>query len=197
AEGLRAIHAAGLVHRDLKPGNIIVASDGPRIIDFGIARALDAATVTATGMMLGTVPYMSPEQLNLGEIGPASDIFSLGGVLAFAATGQAPFDAPSVGAMVLRITLQEPDLSGVPADLLPTLTHCLAKDPAARPTPTQLTTTLSQPPPAGPTPGQPAPAQLSAALSQPTPGQPTPSQLAPVQLAPGQPAPGQPATGQP
>ncbi|MQY05433.1 WD40 repeat domain-containing serine/threonine protein kinase [Actinomadura macrotermitis] len=145
AEGLRAIHAAGLVHRDLKPGNIIVSSDGPRIIDFGIARALDAATMTATGMMLGTVPYMSPEQLGLDEIGPASDVFSLGGVLVFASTGKAPFDAPSVGAMVMRIATSQPDLAGVPADLLDHLTRCLAKDPAARPAPAELTTLLTAP----------------------------------------------------
>src|ERR1700733_13701381 len=91
AEGLAAIHAHGLVHRDLKPGNVIVAEDGPRIIDFGIARAVDATGLTSTGTVVGTFSYMSPEQVRGDPVLPASDVFSLGCVLGFAATGRPPF----------------------------------------------------------------------------------------------------------
>ncbi|WP_344984079.1 serine/threonine-protein kinase, partial [Thermobifida alba] len=93
AEGLAAIHGCGLVHRDFKPGNIILAADGPRIIDFGIARPTDASTMTQTGAVIGTLSYMSPEQIGGSPVGPASDIFSFGTVLAFAATGRSPFAA--------------------------------------------------------------------------------------------------------
>ena len=95
AEGLNAIHAAGVVHRDLKPANVLLAEDGPRVIDFGISRAVDASALTHTGLVVGSPGYMSPEQAEGREAGPPSDIFSLGAVLAFAATGQGPFGTGS------------------------------------------------------------------------------------------------------
>ncbi|MFD8141873.1 WD40 repeat domain-containing serine/threonine protein kinase [Streptomyces sp. NPDC059708] len=133
AEGLAAIHRCGLVHRDLKPGNVIVAEDGPRIIDFGIARAVDASSLTATGSVIGTYAYMSPEQIRADRAGPASDVFALGAVLAFAATGRGPFDAPSLPAVVQRILDEPPALEGIEGELRAVLTDCLAKDPADRP----------------------------------------------------------------
>ncbi|MEV4256526.1 serine/threonine-protein kinase [Spirillospora sp. NPDC049652] len=156
AEGLAAIHACGLVHRDLKPGNIIVADDGPRIIDFGIARALDASAMTATGAVIGTLAYMSPEQIEADEVGPPSDVFSLGGVLLYAATGHGPFDASSPGAIVHRVVSSDPDLAGVDPFLAGVVARCLTKDPAGRPTPAQLLAELrivrSPAPPAVPAP---------------------------------------------
>ncbi|MER5731619.1 serine/threonine-protein kinase [Streptomyces sp. NPDC002138] len=133
AEGLAAIHRCGLVHRDLKPGNVIVAEDGPRIIDFGIARAVDASSLTATGSVIGTYAYMSPEQIRADRAGPASDVFALGSVLAFAATGRGPFDAPSLVTVVQRILDEPPALDGIDGELRAILTACLAKDPADRP----------------------------------------------------------------
>lgn len=134
AEGLAAIHACGLVHRDLKPSNVIMAGDGPRIIDFGIARAADAATLTTAGAVIGTFAYMSPEQLHGNPAGPASDMFSLGCVLAFAATGRLPFGDDSAAAVLLRIITEPPDLAGLADERLRQLIgDCLAKNPDARP----------------------------------------------------------------
>ncbi|SPE62970.1 Serine/threonine-protein kinase AfsK [Streptomyces netropsis] len=133
AEGLTAIHRCGLVHRDLKPGNVIMADDGPRIIDFGIARAVDASSLTATGAIVGTYAYMSPEQIRADRAGPASDVFALGSVLAFAATGRSPFDAPTLLAVVQRILDEPPVLGGLDGELRRLLVSCLAKDPADRP----------------------------------------------------------------
>jgi WD40 repeat protein len=133
AEGLAAIHACGLVHRDLKPGNIILAGDGPRIIDFGIARSATATTITETGTAIGTVPYMSPEHLGAGEIVAASDVFCLGAVLTFAATGHAPFDAPQPSAVIGRILTQPPDLFPLTGSLHDIISDCLEKDPHRRP----------------------------------------------------------------
>jgi hypothetical protein len=132
AEGLTAIHACGLVHRDLKPSNVLLAADGARIIDFGIARAVGAATLTTAGNMLGTCLYMSPEQMREGDITAASDIFSLGSVLTFAATGAPPFRATTLPGIVRGIMDGDPDLAAVPDPLVPLITACLAKDPAAR-----------------------------------------------------------------
>src|SRR5580693_4510184 len=120
ADALRAIHAAGLVHRDLKPANVLLASDGPRVIDFGISRAVTDSRLTATGAIIGTLNYMSPEQVQALETGPASDVFSLGSVLAFAATGADPFRvAPGTpsAAVMFRIVHGEPDLGAVPPDV--------------------------------------------------------------------------------
>ncbi|MCX4672584.1 serine/threonine protein kinase [Streptomyces sp. NBC_01381] len=134
AEGLGAVHNCALVHRDLKPGNVILASDGPRVIDFGIARALEATTHTATGVISGTPAYMSPEQARGDtDITPASDVFSLGSVLAFASTGASPFGVGHPAAVLYRIVQEEPDLSLVDNELRGLVAACLAKDPAARP----------------------------------------------------------------
>jgi outer membrane protein assembly factor BamB len=136
AEALRAIHGAGLVHRDLKPANVLLALDGPRVIDFGISRAVTDTRLTATGAIIGTLNYMSPEQVQALETGPASDVFSLGSVLAFAATGADPFrvaaGTPSA-AVMFRIVHGEPDLGAVPADVRGLIEACLAKDPRQRP----------------------------------------------------------------
>jgi hypothetical protein len=134
AEALQAIHGKGLVHRDLKPGNILIAADGPRVIDFGISRAMQGTAMTGTRTAIGTPAFMSPEQAQGHEAGPPSDVFSLGSVLAFAATGVAPFDGGEVFAIAYRLVSSEPDLSRVPPGLRPLVARCLAKDPAARPT---------------------------------------------------------------
>ncbi|WP_454854761.1 protein kinase domain-containing protein [Promicromonospora soli] len=133
AEGVATIHAAGLVHRDLKPANIVIAADGPRVIDFGITRALDAASGTTSRALLGTPAYMPPEQALGEEVTAAGDVFSLGGVLAFAATGRSPFGDGRMEAIVYRLVHAEPDLVAVPPELRGIVAACLAKDPAARP----------------------------------------------------------------
>ena len=136
AEALGEVHRAGLVHRDLKPGNVLTAHDGPRLIDFGIARAPEDRTLTATGMVVGTPGFLSPEQAEGrgGDgIGPASDVFSLGCVLAFAATGRAPFGSGAVDALLYRAVHDPADLDGVPTWLLEVLGRCREQDPARRP----------------------------------------------------------------
>lgn len=144
ARALQAIHAAGIVHRDLKPSNVLVTLDGPRVIDFGIARALETLTdgggLTRTGAAVGSPGFMSPEQVRGGQVTPASDVFCLGSVLAYAATGRMPFGTADSGihALMFRIAEEEPNLTGVPEPLLPLITSFLAKDPAARPTPAQV-----------------------------------------------------------
>ncbi|ORT59327.1 serine/threonine-protein kinase [Streptomyces sp. CB03238] len=143
ARALEHIHAAGLVHRDLKPGNVLLTVDGPRIIDFGIARAVDTVTdggLTSTGAVVGSPGFMSPEQVRGERLSPASDIFCLGSVLAYAATGRPPFGTADSGvhAMMFRIAHDEPDLTGLPAELDGLVRSCLAKDPAARPTAAHL-----------------------------------------------------------
>jgi len=115
AEGLNAIHAAGVVHRDLKPANVLLAEDGPRVIDFGISWAVEASALTHTGLVVGSPGFMSPEQAEGHEAGPPSDIFSLGAVLAFAATGQGPFGTGSTPALVYRVVHSVPRLDEVPA----------------------------------------------------------------------------------
>src|SRR6266480_4302198 len=133
AEALQAVHARGLVHRDLKPTNVLLAADGPRVIDFGVARALDGTSLTTTGVTFGTPSYMSPEQGSGDPLGPASDVFALGSVLCFAATGGVPFgdgDPPSV---LYRVIYSPPALDGVPAGLRDLVAACLAKQPANRP----------------------------------------------------------------
>ena len=138
ADGLKAIHAAGVVHRDLKPANVLLASDGPRVIDFGISRAAEASALTRTGLVVGSPGFMSPEQAEGREVGPPSDIFSLGAVLAFAATGQGPFGTGSTPALVYRVVYSPPNLDHLPAEVRPLIERCLAKDPAARPTAARL-----------------------------------------------------------
>jgi serine/threonine protein kinase len=143
AEALQAIHAQGLVHRDLKPGNILIAADGPRVIDFGISRTTSGTVVTATQMTIGTPAYMSPEQAQGHTVSPASDIFSLGSVLAFAATGQSPFGGGEMFAIGLRVVHGKPDLTRVPESLRPVIDACLKKDPADRPALGQLMHTVA------------------------------------------------------
>ncbi|CAM5353235.1 MULTISPECIES: serine/threonine-protein kinase [Streptomyces] len=139
-EALREIHRAGVVHRDLKPANVLMADDGPRVIDFGISRAVENHnTLTETGQMIGTPPFMSPEQLtDARSVGPASDVFSLGALLVFAATGRGPFDADSPYLTAYRVVHDAPVLDGVPDPLRPILERCLAKDPRERPEPGTL-----------------------------------------------------------
>ncbi|MFM9444147.1 protein kinase domain-containing protein [Streptomyces acidiscabies] len=143
-EALRDIHRAGVVHRDLKPANVLMADDGPRVIDFGISRAAENQQLTETGHMMGTPPFMSPEQLtDARTVGPASDVFSLAALLTFAATGKGPFDADSPYIAAYQVLTDAPDLSGVPEALHGTLVRCLAKDPAERPTLDALAPTLA------------------------------------------------------
>ncbi|WP_435280090.1 PQQ-binding-like beta-propeller repeat protein [Streptomyces sp. 1222.5] len=134
AEALYAIHGCSLVHRDLKPANILLAQDGIRVIDFGISRAVNQSAITHTGVVLGTPGYMSPEQISGDLVGPASDVFSLGCVLAFSATGVAPFGDNDPFGVFYRIVHQEPDLSGLSGDLQRVVATCLSKNPYERPT---------------------------------------------------------------
>ncbi|MEU3353735.1 serine/threonine-protein kinase [Streptomyces sp. NPDC037389] len=142
AEGLAAIHRCGLVHRDLKPGNVIMADDGPRIIDFGVAHT-PGDTMTRTGSVIGTYAYMSPEQIRAETVSPTSDVFALGSVLAFAATGRSPFDATSVPAIVHRVTSGEPVLDGLSGELYELVAACLAKEPGDRPSTADVLRRLS------------------------------------------------------
>ncbi|WP_438296290.1 serine/threonine-protein kinase [Streptomyces sp. HUAS TT7] len=144
AEALAAVHRTGLVHRDLKPGNILVTRDGPRIIDFGIARALsDGPALTTLGAAIGTPGFMSPEQAQGLAITPASDVFSLGAVLCYAATGHGPFGTGTAHALLYRVVHDRPDLTGLPPALRPALQRCLAKQPHQRPSPDDLLASLA------------------------------------------------------
>jgi serine/threonine protein kinase len=145
AEALSAIHAAGVVHRDLKPANVLLAEDGPRVIDFGISRAVEASVLTHTGLVVGSPGFMSPEQAEGREVGPPSDIFSLGAVLAFAATGQGPFGSGSTPALVYRVVHSGPQLDLMPAEVRSLAERCLAKDPALRPTAADLLAAAAYP----------------------------------------------------
>lgn len=133
AEALQAVQAAGLVHRDLKPSNVLLAADGPRLIDFGIARASDATHLTRTGITLGVPQFMAPEHALGRPLTFAADIFALGGLIAFAATGRAPFGDGVDAAVLYRVVHAEPDLTGVPRGLRELAAACLDKDPARRP----------------------------------------------------------------
>jgi hypothetical protein len=137
-EALAAVHAMGLVHRDLKPSNVLLAADGPRVIDFGISRAADTTALTSTGQFIGSPGYVSPEQALGRPAGPPSDIFSLGAVLAFAASGNGPFGAGSAPTLVYRVVHEPPTLDGVPAELRPLIGMCLAKEPGDRPAASDL-----------------------------------------------------------
>ncbi|MFF8616406.1 protein kinase [Streptomyces sp. NPDC015350] len=203
AEALRDIHRTGLVHRDLKPGNVLLAEDGPRVIDFGISWATDATRLTRTGATIGTPPFMAPEQFRHDTVGPAADVFSLGAVLVHAATGHGPFDGDNLHTIGFRVVYEEPDLTSLPDELRPLITACLAKDPAHRPTLQQLLESLSAPgrtalprppastPPAS-TPAASAPDASTPAASAPdasTPAASAPDASTPVAPAPAPPAP--------
>ncbi|MEU4212057.1 serine/threonine-protein kinase [Streptomyces sp. NPDC026206] len=136
AEALRDIHRAGVVHRDLKPSNVLLAEDGPKVIDFGISRPYDSELRTETGKLIGTPPFMAPEQFQRPrEVGPAADVFALASLLVHAATGRGPFESESPYIVAYQVVHDEPDLTGVPEDLVPLVRACLAKEPADRPTP--------------------------------------------------------------
>ncbi|MCX5391639.1 serine/threonine-protein kinase [Streptomyces sp. NBC_00094] len=148
ARALVHIHDAGLVHRDLKPSNVLLTVDGPRLIDFGIARAVDTVAdgggLTSTGAVVGSPGFMSPEQVRGEHVTPASDVFCLGSVLAYAATGRSPFGTADSGvhATMFRIAHDEPDLTDLAPELAGLIRACLAKDPAARPSATEIVETL-------------------------------------------------------
>jgi hypothetical protein len=138
AEGLAAIHSAGIVHRDLKPSNVLLAGDGPRIIDFGVSRAAEATALTQTGLVMGSPGFMSPEQAQGLKISAVSDVFSLGAVLAFAATGTEPFGTGAPAALLYRVVHADPALGGISGGLRDVVEACLRKNPAERPTPAGL-----------------------------------------------------------
>ncbi|MYS23094.1 Serine/threonine protein kinase, partial [Streptomyces sp. DvalAA-14] len=137
-EGLHAVHRAGLAHRDVKPSNVLLPAGRPLLIDFGIARAAEDSRHTRTGAMIGSPGYMAPEQATAGVAAEPGDVFALGALLVYAATGRGPFnrpgEEPSTPALLYRVVHEEPDLTGVPAALLPLVRACLVKDPRRRPT---------------------------------------------------------------
>ncbi|MGW7194665.1 protein kinase domain-containing protein [Streptomyces chryseus] len=138
AEALQVIHRAGIVHRDLKPSNVLLAVDGPRVIDFGIARAADTTALTGTGVSVGTPSFMSPEQAAGTSCTEATDVFALGQIAVFAATGAAAFGDGASHAVLYRIVHEQPDLSRLPDELQEVVTGCLNKDPALRPSTAQI-----------------------------------------------------------
>ncbi|MFB8199239.1 serine/threonine-protein kinase [Kitasatospora purpeofusca] len=146
AQALIDVHAAGLIHRDLKPSNVLLAEDGVRVIDFGIARAAEGqdTKLTRTGAMIGSPGFMSPEQVEGRELTPASDVFSLGATLAVACAGRPAFAGESLPRILFAVLHAEPELSGVPLGLRPLVAACLAKDPAARPTPQAVLAALGR-----------------------------------------------------
>ncbi|GIH60166.1 serine/threonine-protein kinase [Microbispora siamensis] len=138
AEALESVHAAGVVHRDLKPANVIVSEREPYVIDFGIACALESASVTASGAVVGTPGYLAPEVLEGREARPEADVFAWGATLAFASSGRQPYGTGPAAAIAYRVVHREPDLSGVPSWLVPIVERCLSADPADRPATAEL-----------------------------------------------------------
>ncbi|MEU0782523.1 serine/threonine-protein kinase [Streptomyces sp. NPDC006173] len=144
SEGLVAVHEAGVVHRDLKPSNILLSPKGPRIIDFGIAWATGASTLTHVGTAVGSPGFLAPEQVRGAAVTPATDVFALGATLAYAATQDSPFGQGSSEVMLYRVVHEEPHLQGVPDALAPLVRACLAKDPEERPSTLQLSLRLKE-----------------------------------------------------
>ncbi|MGW2417036.1 serine/threonine-protein kinase [Streptomyces tubercidicus] len=144
SEGLLAVHDAGVVHRDLKPSNILLSPKGPRIIDFGIAWATGASTLTHVGTAVGSPGFLAPEQVRGAAVTPATDIFALGATLAYACTADSPFGQGSSEVMLYRVVHEEAQLAGVPDALAPLLASCLAKDPADRPSTLSLSLRLKE-----------------------------------------------------
>ncbi|WP_121828998.1 serine/threonine-protein kinase [Streptomyces sp. S1] len=144
SEGLVAVHEAGVVHRDLKPSNILLSPKGPRIIDFGIAWATGASTLTHVGTAVGSPGFLAPEQVRGAAVTPATDVFSLGATLAYAAMADSPFGHGSSEVMLYRVVHEEPHLHGVPDALAPLVRACLAKDPEDRPSTLQLSMRLKE-----------------------------------------------------
>jgi Protein kinase domain len=194
SEALQAIHAAGVIHRDLKPSNVLLAPDGPRVIDFGIARAAEDTELTGTGNRVGSVHYMAPEQVAGAQVTAAADVFALGALAVYAATGRAAFGEGPELAVMYRIRHETANLSGCPPEVRSIAGRCLAKTPADRPSPAEVlawcrnhtagqTQQITQPwlPPAltGSLPGHMAPRPRPAPVSPPTvvaaPGGPSPS----------------------
>ncbi|HEX2315046.1 MAG TPA: protein kinase [Thermomonospora sp.] len=182
ATALTAIHRAGVVHRDFKPANVLLGNDGPRVIDFGIARALDAGGLTVVGRVPGTPAYMAPEQLGGVEVGPAADVFSWGATMLYAATARLPFGDDSVQAVIQRILYDDPDLSALPPSLRGIVGDALSKDPALRPTARRLLDRLlGQDSPVS---GMPAPMVAEArTLAADRPALPAPTPADPVSPA--------------
>src|SRR5215470_4800703 len=201
AEALRAVHACSLVHRDLKPANVLIASDGPHVIDFGISRAFEGTLVTAAGMVVGTPGYMSPEQAEGAPAGPASDVFSLGCVLAYAATGSPPFGGGSAASVLYRVVTAQPELTGLSGSLRDVVSACLSKDPSRRPGLTALGAMISQAGPAmtaTPTSFWPdsVAGVIQAAAAYPTPTEVRAAPAGQVPAGLGQPAMAQPGSAQ-
>ncbi|KAB2974158.1 serine/threonine protein kinase [Streptomyces sp. SS1-1] len=144
AEALAAVHELGLVHRDVKPSNVLLTLDGPLLIDFGIARALDGtASLTSSGVSIGSPGYMAPEQILGKGVTGAADVFSLGAVLAYAAAGEPPFSGDTSAALLYKVVHEEPELDALDDPLRELVAQCLAKEPGARPTPGELAARLA------------------------------------------------------
>ncbi|MFE6665311.1 bifunctional serine/threonine-protein kinase/ABC transporter substrate-binding protein [Streptomyces sp. NPDC057697] len=163
ADALDAVHTAGLVHRDVKPANVLLALDGPRLIDFGIARHEGATALTEPDALIGTPGYLAPEQASGERAGPACDVFALGCVLAYSATGRRPFGDGGAASVLFRTVHEPPDLDALPPALLPLVEACLAKDPAERPSVREVARSLAEPP--GGKPDDWAPPGLSALIT--------------------------------
>ncbi|MBX9423196.1 serine/threonine-protein kinase [Streptomyces lateritius] len=179
AEALEAIHACGLVHRDLKPGNIVMAPDGPRVLDFGIARAVESTRLTATGSAFGTPGYLAPEQALGEEVTGAADVFALGAVLVAAAGGR-PFGDGTPMGLMYRAVHEAPDLASVPESLRGLVGRCLAKQPADRPTPEQILDALGAEAETGAAADATPAAPADAAPASPAEAAPTPADAAPT-----------------
>ncbi|MFD7746966.1 serine/threonine-protein kinase [Streptomyces sp. NPDC059698] len=206
AEALRDIHRVGVVHRDLKPSNVVLSPEGPRVIDFGISRAADQETLTMTGRVIGTPPFMSPEQLRAPRgVGPRSDVFSLGTLLVYAATGRGPFDADSPYMTAYQVVHEEPSLDAVPPALRAVVEPCLGKEPEGRPSADELLVLLRDLPADGlggadPASGGPGAGRTRDVITQhhlATPATPSPATAPAAALKPSDPAPAAPASAPP